>query len=213
MRTLKIALLAATALLLSSTQAQAFSDDNHTGTYLYAMGGFMTLNNDTNAQSGLKFGNNIEPAFGLTVGYNITDWIAPEIQIAYSTSTGTTASGSAREHAVTIRLNGKYSFLTNLEFNQQGWKFFPYVKLGGVGHGLFVNAPAPVDKIGAYGGGVGIGAGLEINWKYLYLGLDVSNDLLWLGKQTETVSGVSVVIINGGFDYQISVMGAVGTHF
>lgn len=200
-------------VLICTSNVQAYSTDNHTGSYIYAMGGFMNLDNDTNVQSGLPFGSSIAPAFGLTYGHNITDWIAPEIQFNYSTSTDLTASGAGREHALTIRLNAKYSFLTKSEFNKEGWKFFPYAKLGGVMHGLFVNAPADVDKAGSFGGGVGLGGGLEVNYGILYLGLDISNDLLFLQDVFKTIGGVRTQIIEGGFDYQISVMGAVGVHF
>lgn len=193
--------------------AHAFSTDNHTGSYVYAMGGFMNLDNDTNVQSGLPFGSSVSPAFGLTYGHNITDWIAPEIQLNYSTTTDLTASGQGREHALTIRINAKYSFLTNWPSNKEGWKFLPYVKAGGLVHGLFVNAPADVDKAGSFGGGVGLGGGLEVNWKALYLGLDLSNDLLFLQGVNKTIAGVPTQIIQGGFDYQISLMGAVGVHF
>lgn len=203
--------------MLFAIPAHAFSFDNHTGSYLYAMGGFMTLTDDANQRTvpPTKFGGTIVPAFGLTYGHNITDWIAPEIQFVYATASGLTPGGAAREHALTIRINAKYSFLTNWERNKnkEAWKLFPYVKAGGLVHALYVNAPVATDKVGAYGGGAGFGGGLEVNWKALYLGLDISNDLVFLQSVTKTVAGTPTQIIAGGFNYQFSLMGAVGVHF
>lgn len=199
--------------IVIAPSVHAYSTDNHTGSYIYVMGGLMNPAHDTNIRTNLKFGSNFAPGFGLTYGHNITDWIAPEIQFAYSTSRGNTPGGRAREHMLNIRLNAKYSFLTSQAMNQSGWKILPYAKAGGVVHALFVNAPVDDDKVGAYGGGFGLGAGLEVNYGVLYLGLDISNDLLFLQATHKTIAGVRTKIINGGFDYQLSVMGAVGVHF
>lgn len=205
--------VAVLAFLVAAPAAQAFSTDNHTGSYLYGMGGFMMVRDDTNARTNLKFGGAIVPAFGLTYGHNITDWIAPEIQFVYGTATGNTPGGRAREHVLTIRINAKYSFLTKTQASKEGWKFLPYAKAGGLIHALYVNAPVGDDKVGAYGGGFGFGGGLEVNWKALYLGLDLSNDLVFLQGVTKTIGGVPTRVLNGGFDYQFSVMAGVGVHF
>lgn len=215
---LKIRILIISSLfifLFSVSFVHAFDvNNNHTGSYIYAMGGIQRVSQDTNARTGLTFGNGIEAGMGLTYGYNITDWIAPELQFSYVTATGTTPSGSAREHVLTVRLNAKYSFLTGAGFNQDRTvKIYPYVKAGGLVHGLYVNAPNANDKIGAWGGGFGVGGGLEVNIKALYLGLDVSNDFVFLRDQFKTIAGTRTQILNGGFSYQYAVMGAVGVHF
>jgi hypothetical protein len=214
-RTLSVLLLCA-FLLLSTSQVHAFDLENHKGSYLYLMGGFMRASHDTNLRTATPqtFGSALVPAFGLTYGHNITDWIAPEIQFSYGTATGQTPSGSSREHLLTIRLNAKYSFLTNSGFNKNGGlKIYPYAKVGGLAHALYVNAPNTNDKVGAYGGGVGLGGGVEFNYKVLYFGVDVSNDLVFLQEQRRTILGTDTIITNGGFSYQPSVMGAVGVHF
>ncbi len=190
--------------------SQAGFTDNHTGSYFYLMGGFMNLDNDTNIRANTAFGGSIDPAFGFTYGHNITDWIAPELQFSYSTSTGNTPSGTGREHALTARLNAKYSFLTGSQAAKAGWKIMPYAKAGGIAHALFVNAPTSTDSIGAWGYGFGVGGGLEVNRGILYLGVDVSNDFIFLQDDTDS-SGVP--ILDGGLDYQISVMGCAGIHF
>jgi len=173
--------LAFMAVLFVCVQSWAFDvNDNHTGSYVYGMGGFVTLSHDTNDRTGLKFGSDIEAGYGFTYGHNITDWIAPELQFSYSTSTGATPSGQGREHALTTRLNAKVSFLTRSDWNKnRTWKFYPYAKAGGLAHALFVNAPNDDDKMGAWGGGIGIGGGLEVLYKALYLGLDLSNDMVF----------------------------------
>lgn len=209
-------LLIALFFSLVSSSAIASSTDNHTGFYFYGMAGFMQATHDENQRvtPSQEFASSLVPAFGLTMGYNITDWIAPELQISYGTATGDTPSGEGREHLLTVRLNAKYSFLTNAEFNKDGGlKFYPYAKVGGLMHGLFVNAPDDVDKVGAYGGGFGAGGGVEFNYGLLYFGVDVSNDFVFLQEETEEIAGNEVTILNGGFKYQASVMGTVGIHF
>lgn len=197
------------------SQAKAFDvHTNHTGFYFYGMGGMMTMSHDRNVRTGLDFAHDIEGAYGLTLGYNITNWIAPELQIQYATVTDTTASGQGREHAASVRLNAKVNFFTDKAKEDKDFKWYPFAKIGGVAHALYVNAPADGDKVGAYGGGVALGAGIEANYKALYLGLELSNDLLFMGEYRDDVGGAAdVLIIEGGFNYQFSLMGAVGVHF
>lgn len=211
-------LTTAFCFLFFATTTQAFDvNNNHTGSYLYIMGGIQDVSNDTNVRvtPNQEFGNDIEPSMGLTYGYNITNWIAPELQFSYVTATGSTPGGSAREHALTIRLNGKYSFLTNSSFNaNRKIKIYPYAKAGGLAHAVYVNAPVTDDKVGAWGYGFDLGGGVEFNWKALYLGLDISNDFVFLKEYTRNITGVGeTVILNGGFDYQIGAVAAVGVHF
>jgi opacity protein-like surface antigen len=199
-----------------SLDAKANSNENHVGFYLYGMAGFMNLNNDTNQRVDppLEFGNSVEFAFGFTMGYNVTDAIAPELQFSYSTTTDDTPSGEAREHALSIRANLKYSFLTNAGFNAtRSLKIYPYIKGGGVAHGLYINASNDLDKVGSWGYGFTAGGGVEFNYKKLYFGLDISNDFLYLQEETEEIAGQEIDIIEGGFDYQISMMFGVGVHF
>jgi hypothetical protein len=210
----RVRVLALLAVLLIPGMAKAFDVENHKGSYFYLMGGFMDASHDTNVRTGQGFGNDLVPGFGFTYGHNISNAIAPEIQFAYATANGSTPSGSSREHLLNVRLNAKYSFLTKAAFNQDaGWKLYPYAKAGGVAHAMYINAPNANDKVGAYGGGFGVGGGLEANYKALYLGLDISNDFLFLQAEKNTIAGVETEITNGGFDYQIAVMGAVGVHF
>lgn len=212
----KILLLSVMLMMIPAAfQAHAFDvNENHTGIYVYGMGGIQTAAHDTNDRTGTTFGSDVAPGFGLTVGGNITDWIASEMQFSYLTATGNTPSGQGREHALTIRINAKYSFLTNASMNKDaGWKIYPYAKAGGLAHALYVNAPVIDDKVGAWGAGFGIGGGLEVDYKALYLGLDLSNDFVFLQGQNRTIAGADTTILNGGFSYQFAGMAAVGIHF
>lgn len=198
-------------------QAWGFNvNDNHTGYYVYLMTGIVDSAHDTNVRPTppVKFGNDFQLGYGLTTGYNITNWIAPELQMAFSTVTGNTPGGAAREYLATLRINAKVSLLTNAAFNQNHkLKFYPYAKAGGVVNALYVNAPVSTDKVGAYGWGAGLGGGLEVDYKALYFGIDLSNDLLLMQTYKKTILGVNTTLINGGFDYQFSGMGALGVHF
>ncbi|HBF11959.1 MAG TPA: hypothetical protein DDW49_00995 [Deltaproteobacteria bacterium] len=201
--------------LVFSSSTYAFDTENHRGFYFYGMGGFMSAAHDTNVRTDQEFGNDIELAYGTTFGWNIINWLAPELQFSYATTTAEDSSNNtAREHILTIRLNAKVSFLTGADFNKNHtWKIYPYAKVGGVAHALFVNASNDDDKVGAWGGGVGVGGGLEVLYKVLYLGIDISNDLVFLQEEKNEIAGVNTKIIDGGLSDQISVMGAVGVHF
>lgn len=211
----KLAILAIFLSMITFRQSYAFDvNEGHTGFFIYGMGGFMDTGHDFNIRTGQTFSNSVEGAYGLGFGYNFTDWFAPELQFSYATATDGTPSGQAREHVLTTRLNFKISTSMAEDFFGGGnVRFYPYIKVGGMAHGLYVNAPAADDKVGAWGGGLSLGAGLEWNIKAFYFAIDVNNDFVWLQEERNNIAGVDTVIIEGGFDYQISVMGQIGVHF
>lgn len=61
----------------------------HKGPYVTANVGLMQITNDKHIITGAKFGSSVEPAFGISFGWDIADWIGPLLQINYSTGTGT----------------------------------------------------------------------------------------------------------------------------
>lgn len=203
--------------ILSPKAHAGGADDNHVGFFFYGSLGFLNLANDTNLRTTppTEFGSDVELSYGFGFGYNFTDEIAIEIQTVYATATDVVPNGeTAREHAVSIRAEGKYSFLTNSNFNtSRKLKLYPYLKAGGVAHGLYINASNTVDKVGSWGYGFTFGGGVELNYGILFAALDLNNDFLYLQEETSEIGGIDVVITDGGFDYQISGMLALGVHF
>ena len=187
------------------------------------MGGFAQSTHDTNVQTNVKYDGAIIPAFGLSLGYDIADWSGPMLQMQYGTTRAQVGNGAAnygfenaREHAITMRLAAR---ATLPYFVRAGWqpdtiKIIPYAKLGGAGHGLYVNASQDGNKVGAWGGGVSLGVGLEmLIIDRIWIGIDFSEDLMILQDYTHDVAGTPTLIVRGGFKPMANLMGMVGYHF
>ncbi len=215
----------------------------HKGPYLTITGGMMQVTNDRHSVTGRKFDGPIDPAMGITFGWDIADWIGPMLQITYATASSqvgdpanaaaaTTYNGvtypagtfpveNARQHVLDF---GLYCRATLPYFTRANWqwnnlKIIPYAKLGGVGHGLFVNAPNGNNKVGAVGGGIGVGAGVEFFiWKGLYVGLDLTEHFIFqksfyrnLTDSAGTTRNTKVTA--GGMKMQFLLLGMLGWHF
>lgn len=195
----------------------------HKGFWITAMGGMTQISHDTNVQTNRKFNGTIIPAFGLSLGYDIADWIGPMLQMQYGTTTDQVGDGTAnypfenaREHAITMRLAARATlpYFTKASWQPDKIKIIPYAKLGGAAHGLYVNAPSNGNKVGAWGGGVSLGAGLEcLIIDRIWVGLDITEDLMFLQDYYRTIAGVRTKIVDGGFAPMFTLMGMVGYHF
>lgn len=244
-----LGVLTAVAVLAVASQAIAgpqFPEKGwHKGPYITANVGMMQATNDKHAVTQRKFDSSIDPSFGLTFGWDIADWIGPMLQINYAFATGQVGDPNNAAAAVTypavgltfpagtfpvqnatqhvINL-GLYARATLPYFTKASWqgknvKFIPYMKLGGMGHGMYVNAASTNNKIGAYGGGIGLGAGAELFiWKGFMFALDVTEHIIFqqsVSKNITDVNGVSqpVKILKGGTEFQFNVQGLIGWHF
>lgn len=203
----------------------------HKGFYFGLGGGLMQATNDKHVVTGRTFDGSVLPAFGLTLGYDILDWIGPQLTATFATGRGQvgTATGAAgtfgpgtfplenaREYAANI---GLYVRATAPYFVDAGWqhenfKFIPYAKLGGIGHGLYVNAHTPANKTGAYGGGLGGGLGIEMFiWKGIDICIDATENVIFQGSYYRTISGTRTKVIEGGTKAQFNLLGTIGYHF
>ncbi|MFH1652556.1 MAG: hypothetical protein ABIE74_00715 [Pseudomonadota bacterium] len=229
---------------IAQAKSPPFPDKGwHKGPYILATGGMMQVTNDKHSVYDRKFDGTFIPSFGLAFGWDIADWIGPMLQITYATATGQTGDPNninqqspnyggntypqntflienAREHALDF---GIYAKATLPYFTRASWqpnmvKFIPYVKLGGLGHAVFVNAPTNANKAGAVGGGIGFGAGIEMFiWKGLFVGLDVTEAVIFQKGFTKTITTTtgpqSVKITKSGTKTQFNLMGMLGWHF
>jgi hypothetical protein len=224
--------LAVFAISVSAHAGASWPDKGwHKGPYLTANAGMMQVVNDRHVVTGRKFNGPINPSFGLTFGWDIADWIGPMLQINYSFASGSvgTADGSAggyvpgtfplqnaKEHVINL---GLYARATLPYFINAGWqgnnlKVIPYLKLGGVGHALYVNASNANNKTGAYGGGIGMGAGVEFFvWKGLMFAIEGTEHIIFQGSYHKTINGILTKVVDGGTKFQFNVQGLIGWHF
>lgn len=197
----------------------------HKGPYLAANVGFVQASNDTNLVTNRAFDGKIIPAFGLTFGWDIADWIGPMLQLNFGTATDQVGDGKTadtpiqdgREYVVDaslfVRATAPYFMHATWQPNMV--KFIPYFKLGGTAHGLYVNASGNGNKTGAFGGGIGVGAGTEFYiWKGLFIAIDFTENIIFQKAEYKTVNGVpNSKILDGGTKMQAVLLGLFGWHF
>lgn len=193
----------------------------HKGPYAVAMGGISQVSNDKNVDIDKPFAGFFSPSVGLMLGWDIADWIGPQFYTRYSFATDTVGNGTAvhpsehgREHVLNISLLARFTLAGYAPLTDGTVKILPYVKIGGSAHGLYVNASTDANKVGSWGYGPAIGAGIEMLLvKHLWLGLDIQEDLLFLQSAYKTISGIRTKVLDGGFKGQFSVMGTLGWHY
>ena len=194
----------------------------HKGSYIVVTGGMMQATDDTNIQTNRKFDGTFIPAVGLTYGYDFLDSLGMMFQITFGgfTSAGvgdgtaTYPNETGKEHVINLSLAARYTFLTGWQGQPSGVKILPYVKLGGTGRALYIHTPTDNNKVGAYGGGVAVGAGLEFFvWKGLFFAIDATEHLMFMMDHFRTINGTNTKIIDGGFKPNFQLLGMIGYHF
>jgi len=229
---------------VSSAFAGSPEEKWHKGFYIATDIGMMQITNDRHAVTKIPFDSKVAPLYGLTLGWDITDWIGPMLEINFATTTGTAGdpvhggedftypggfhakantfpAERAREYALDfgLYLRATLPYFTEAAWQGENLKFVPYLKLGGLGHGLFVNAKTNNDKIAAFGGGLGFGAGMELFiWKGIIFDLDAVENIIFqqgIKKKIEDFNGVeqNVDILEGGTKAQFRLVGKLGFHF
>ncbi len=228
---------------VSMAKAAYFPDEGwHKGAYIAANVGMMQTSNAKHSITGQKFDGTFAPAFGLTVGWDIADWIGPMLQLNYATTTsnvgdpnntaanvtygantfppGTFPVQNAREHVADVSIFARATLPYFLHANWQpnSVKIIPYAKLGGTGHGLYVNASAVGNKIGAFGGGPAFGLGCEFYiWKGIFLAVDTTESLIiqkaYYKNITTTAGAANLKLTDGGLHTQFLLSGLFGWHF
>lgn len=219
----------------------------HKGPYLAATVGLVQVSNDKHIITDRQFGSWENLGFGLAFGWDIADWIGPLFQVTYSTKSaqvgdpnggnnggvaypsqpaytfpvGTFPVETARQHMVDISLFAKATlpYFTHAQWQPKMVKILPYLKLGGTGSGVYVNASTAADKSGAFGGGPAVGAGCEfVIWKGIFVALDFTEHLIFQQSISKSIStanagSVSFKLTEGGFKPHFSLNGMFGWHF
>lgn len=189
----------------------------HKGPYVAANIGLVQVTNDKHIITARPFGNWANMGYGITFGWDITDWIGPMLQMNFSTKTaqvgdsnggnnggaaypsqpaytfpaGTFPVEQARQYQVDF---GLYAKATLPYFTHAAWqpgivKIIPYAKVGAAVNGVFVNAATNADKSGAFGGGPALGVGGElIIWKGIFVALDFTEYLIFQSSISRTIT-------------------------
>lgn len=207
-------LLTILSILLTSTLALAKPITSfHEGPYIRIIGGVISASFDDNARTGTKVNGDYEGVYGFQFGWNLWDSTAAELEAKYATKKWVARS---REHIVNVNLNIKYSFVTNSLTNLGTLNILPFVSGGPAA----IIAAVPGDPLTNYklmsvwGIGLGAGAGIDFLFKqYVYFGFKVQGDIHYIPSVSQTVSGTSQKIITGGWEPQLSIIGAAGIHF
>lgn len=195
----------------------------HKGVYVGANIGLVQVSNDTHIITARQFGSWQNLGYGLTVGWDITDWIGPLFQLNFSTKTaqvgdvanntavtaypsqplytfpvGTFPTEQARQYQVDVGLFAKATlpYFTRASWQPKIVKIIPYAKVGGAGNAVYVNASTATDKSGAFGGGPAVGAGCEFFiWKGFFVALDFTEYFIY---QVSIKRNITVTPVAGG---------------
>ena len=115
-----------------------------------------------------------------------------------------------------ININGKYFFVIDALTDMKSLQILPFLK-GGVAFrvGAIPGTPqAGGGKRLQFGKGPSFGAGIMfLIKKYVYLGIDLQEDLLFMDSISQTVGGVSQEVYSGGFKPQFGATAILGVHF
>lgn len=200
----------------------------HKGVYVGANIGLVQVSNDTHIITARQFGSWPNLDVGLTVGWDIADWIGPMLQINFSTKTaqvgdpGNTVESTyasqpgyffpantfpaeqARQWQADIGIFVKATlpYFTRASWQPKIVKILPYAKVGGAASGVYVNATTTFDKSGAFGGGPAVGAGCEFHiWKGIFVALDFTEYFIYQVAISKTIN---VSTVSGGPTIPIS---------
>ncbi len=177
----------------------------HEGPYILINGGLFNYTADNNIHTGEKVGRDFEPTVGFNFGWNLTDWIAPELEVRYSTN----KNNGNREHVVDVNLNAVYSFIIDEHF-------IPFIQGGPMAQFAAIPGdPGSNDRvIGYWGPGVSLGAGLMVMFlQYGYVGILGQYDFLHLPAKNQSIGGITTQITAGGWDPQFGASIQTGVHF
>lgn len=184
----------------------------HTGPFLLFEAGALQFNWDVNQRTLVEEGKEIEPFFGINFGWNILDWMAPELKIRYSTSRNETR----REHIGGVQIGFSFTPLLNSFLGDQ-WQTLPFVKPGLALQfaGLPGDPNAPDKTIFTKGLGPSIGTGLRFLYhEYFYFGFEIGEEFIFHEAQGQLLSnGTSQEIYRGGWKPQFNALLTCGVHY
>jgi len=199
-------------LAAASTSLARPQKDFLRGPYFMVGGGIMGYSADKNIRLNKKVGRDYEPDVGFVFGWNIVDYIAPELQVRYATNKN---SGN-REHLVTANINCVVTPIIDGMTDWENVKILPFVQGGPALHMAAVPGdPASSDKtIPLWAPGFGVGGGLRFLFgEYVFAALLAQVDFVDMPAKYQDIGGKSTKILAGGWDTEPSFNGMIGVHF
>ena len=184
----------------------------HEGPYFMLHGGLLNFSADNNVRTSTKVGRDFEPSVGFNFGWNLKDWIGPELEVRYATN----KNGGNREHIVNVNINAVYSFIIDQLGISKNSAVIPFIQTGPA----IQLAAVPGDVLSTdntmavWGAGFGVGAGVKILFKrYGYAGILGQSDFIHLPNKYQNIGGSMVKVMNGGWEPEVGVSLMAGVHF
>jgi hypothetical protein len=184
----------------------------HEGPYVLFGGGLLNFAIDDNVRTNTKVGRDYEPAASFAFGWNVTDWIAPELQVRYATN----KAGGEREHIADINLNAVASLIVSALADAKHVQFIPFVQAGPLVQAAIIpKDPGTTDaSMRIWSPGFGFGGGMKfIFLRYTYVSLVAQCDIVSVDSQYQEIGGVRTRVLQGGLDTQPGFNGMIGFHF
>lgn len=183
------------------------------GPYLGLTGGVMRFDWDVNQRTLTQEGAKTEPIIGILFGWNVFDWLAPDMTLRYTTS----KNEKRREHIGGANVGLAFTLLATPLLNFQKWSILPFVKPGIAVQfaALPGDSLSDTDRVTSSGIGPSIGGGVRFLFnKYFYFGFEYHQQFLNQGKSIQNLTpGGSTLIYNGGWKTQHETFAFVGMHY
>ncbi len=183
------------------------------GPYITLTGGVMQFDWDKNSRTGVEEGAPWEPMMGLGFGWNLNDWLAPELLIRYTTDD----NQGRREYIAGANFGFVFSWLAKPLLDFEKWRVLPFIKPGfGLQVAVLPGDPSSADnKVTSIGFGPSVGGGIRFLYnKYLYFGLEAQEEILKQQNVIQTLNtGATLQIYKGGWVSQFETFATIGLHF
>lgn len=182
------------------------------GPYLQFMVGARNAAFDRNLATGSNIGREIEPLYGFTFGWNLTDPWAFEL-LGYYSSSGTS---STQQHLMSLRAGMRWNWITRALTNFRSFRILPFVAASPIAQlNISPGATATSGRATQWGGGIGGGGGVSLLFfhDHVFLTLREHTDLVYRRGVSENVGGVETAVYGSGWGVDWSSMAELGVHF
>ena len=184
----------------------------HTGPFLLFDAGILQFDWDVNQNTKVEEGREYEPTFGVNFGWNIFDWVAPELRVRYMTS----RNARRREHVGAVQIGVGITPLFNRLLGEN-WQVLTFIKPGlSLQFSGLPGDPKALDSM-IFTKGIGpfLGFGLRFQYhEYLYFGLEMQQEFHFQEAQAQLLqNGNSLEIYRGGWKSQMNIFTTIGVHY
>ena len=175
-------------------------------------GGAMEFDWDKNETTGIEEGSPWGLMLGLVFGWNVYDWLAPEVLFRFSTD----KNDGRREYMAGANLGFVFTWLADPLLDFENWRILPFIKPGvGLQAAVLPGAAnSTQNRLTSFGIGPSIGGGVRFLFKkYFYFGLEVQEEFLHQRSVYQAVNGARTRIYQRGWVGQFETYLTAGVHF